>query len=64
MTTKKAPRTMSLREAKARLSEAVSASQGTYVLLTRHGKPAALIVGVDGNRRARRGEAIRVDLGR
>ena len=48
MTTKKAPRTMSLREAKARLSEAVAASQGTYVLVTRHGKPAALIVGVAG----------------
>ena len=39
---------MSLREAKSRLSEAVSASQGSYVLVTRHGKPAALIVGVDG----------------
>ena len=48
MTTKKTPRTMSLREAKARLSEAVAASQGTYVLVTRHGKPAALIVGVAG----------------
>ena len=45
---KRSPRTMSLREAKARLSEAVSASQGSYVLVTRHGKPAALIVGVDG----------------
>jgi prevent-host-death family protein len=39
---------MSLRETKARLSEAVAASQGTYVLVTRHGKPTALIVGVDG----------------
>jgi prevent-host-death family protein len=45
---KRSPCTMSLREAKARLSEAVAASQGTYVLLTRHGKPTALIVGVDG----------------
>jgi prevent-host-death family protein len=39
---------MSLRETKARLSEAVAASQGSYVLVTRHGKPAAVIVGVDG----------------
>lgn len=46
--TKRAPRTMSLRECKARLSEAVASSQGTYVLVTRHGKPAALIVGIDG----------------
>jgi prevent-host-death family protein len=45
---KRSPRTMSLREAKARLSEAVKSSQGTYVLVTRHGKPAALIVGVEG----------------
>ena len=45
---KRSPRTMSLRETKARLSEAVSASQGTYVLVTRHGKPTAIIVGVDG----------------
>ena len=40
---------MSLRETKARLSEAVSASQGSYVLVTRHGKPAAVIVGVAGD---------------
>jgi len=44
----KKPRTMSLRETKARLSEAISAAQGSYVLVTRHGKPAAVIVGVDG----------------
>jgi prevent-host-death family protein len=45
---KRSPRTMSLRETKARLSEAVNASQGSYVLVTRHGKPAAVIVGVAG----------------
>jgi len=39
---------MSLREAKARLSEAVASSQGSYVLVTRHGRPAAVIVGVAG----------------
>jgi prevent-host-death family protein len=39
---------MSLREAKARLSEAVASSQGSYVLVTRHGKPEAVIVGVAG----------------
>lgn len=41
-------RTMPIRVAKARLSEAVDASQGSYVLVTRHGRPAALIVGVEG----------------
>jgi len=39
---------MSLREAKAKLSEAVDASQGAYVLVTRHGRPAAVIIGVEG----------------
>ena len=41
-------RTMSLREAKARLSEAIDSSQGAYVLVTRHGRPAAVIIGVEG----------------
>ena len=39
---------MSLREAKARLSEAIDAAQGTFVLITRHGKPAAVLLGVEG----------------
>jgi len=39
---------MSLRDAKARLSEAIDSSQGSYVLVTRHGRPAAVIVGVEG----------------
>jgi len=37
---------MSLRDAKARLSEAVDAAQETYVLITRHGRPAAVLIGV------------------
>lgn len=45
---KKQTHTMSLRDAKARLSEAIDFSQGSYVLVTRHGKPAAVIVGVEG----------------
>jgi prevent-host-death family protein len=43
-----APRSMSLREAKARLSEAVDAAQGAFVLITRHGRPAAVLLGVEG----------------
>jgi prevent-host-death family protein len=46
---KKQERTMSLREAKARLSEAIDSSQGAYVLVTRHGRPAAVIIGVEGS---------------
>jgi prevent-host-death family protein len=46
---KSAPRTMPLREAKARLSEAIDSSQGSYVLVTRHGRPAAILVGVEGS---------------
>jgi len=37
---------MSLRDAKARLSEAVDVSQEAYVLITRHGRPAAVLIGV------------------
>ena len=40
-------RAMPLREAKARLSEAIDAAQGTYVLITRHGRPAAVLIGVE-----------------
>jgi prevent-host-death family protein len=39
---------MPLREAKARLSEAIDSSQDGYVLVTRHGRPAAVIIGVEG----------------
>jgi len=42
------PRSMSLREAKARLSEAVDAAQGAFVLITRHGRPTAVLLGVEG----------------
>jgi prevent-host-death family protein len=45
----KQARTMPLREVKARLSEAIDSSQGAYVLVTRHGRPAAIIVGVEGS---------------
>jgi prevent-host-death family protein len=41
-------RTLALREAKARLSEAIDSSQDGYVLVTRHGRPAAILVGVEG----------------
>ncbi len=37
-----------LREAKARLSDCVEASQRDRVLITKHGRPAALVVGVEG----------------
>ena len=43
-----APKSMSMREAKAKLSEAIDTSQQAYVLVTRHGKPAAVIIGVEG----------------
>ena len=39
---------MALREAKDKLSEAVDASQRGCVLVTRHGKPVAVLVGVEG----------------
>jgi prevent-host-death family protein len=39
---------MALREVKARLSEAIDASQNVCVLVTRHGRPAAILVGVEG----------------
>ena len=45
---KRQSRTMSLRDVKAKLSEAIDSSQGSYVLVTRHGRPAAVIVGVEG----------------
>jgi prevent-host-death family protein len=37
-----------LKQAKARLSEFVDASQRDRVLITRRGKPVALVIGVEG----------------
>jgi len=37
-----------LREAKAQLSQCVDESQKESVLITRHGKPAALVIGLEG----------------
>jgi prevent-host-death family protein len=37
-----------LKEAKAHLSEFVDAAQQDRVLITRHGQPAALVIGVEG----------------
>ena len=48
MPRKPKPRTMAIRDVKARLTEAIEAAQKSYVLVTRHGKPVAIIVGVDG----------------
>jgi prevent-host-death family protein len=39
---------VSLREAKALLSSFVDKSQTDRVLITRHGRPAALVIGVQG----------------
>ena len=39
---------VALREAKATLSSCVEAAQRDQILITRHGKPAALVIGVQG----------------
>jgi prevent-host-death family protein len=39
---------VAVREAKASLSEYIEKAQQDRVLITRHGKPAALIIGVEG----------------
>lgn len=39
---------VNLRDAKATLSSVVDEAQGERVLITRHGKPTALIIGVEG----------------
>lgn len=39
---------VALREAKATLSRCVEAAQRDRILITRHGKPAALVIGVEG----------------
>ena len=38
-----------LKQAKARLSEFVDAAQRDRILITRRGKPAALVIGVEGH---------------
>lgn len=40
-------KTTTLREAKEQLSQFVTAAQTETVLITKHGKPAALVVGVE-----------------
>jgi prevent-host-death family protein len=40
---------INVREAKNRLSEAIEASQGEHVVITRHGRPVALLRGVEGH---------------
>jgi len=42
-------KTIGLREAKQSLSDCVARSQREEILLLRHGKPAALIIGVEGH---------------
>lgn len=41
-------KTATLREAKEQLSECVNKSQKESILITRHGKPAALVIGLEG----------------
>ncbi len=41
-------KSISVRELQRRLKEFVDASQGERVVVTRHGKPAAILVGVEG----------------
>jgi prevent-host-death family protein len=48
-TAKKKPlATLAIREAKARLSEAITLSQSACVLITKHGRPIAVLVGIAG----------------
>jgi prevent-host-death family protein len=41
-------RVVALREAKASLSGCIESAQEDRVLITKHGKPAALVIGVEG----------------
>ncbi|MBI4703106.1 MAG: type II toxin-antitoxin system Phd/YefM family antitoxin [Deltaproteobacteria bacterium] len=41
-------KTIGLRDAKAELSAVVDEAQRDRIVITRHGRPAALLVGVDG----------------
>lgn len=41
-------RTVALREAKQQLSDYISQSQKDHVLITKHGRPSAIIRGVEG----------------
>ena len=42
-------KTASLREVKEQLSNYVSKAQKDYVLITRHGRPSAIVMGVEGH---------------
>ncbi len=42
-------KTASLREAKEQLSHFVNKAQKDFLLITKHGKPAVLVRGVEGN---------------
>ncbi len=41
-------KTVNIRDLQSRLKDCVDTSQGEPVVVTRHGKPAAVIVGVEG----------------
>lgn len=41
-------KTIALREVKQQLSACVESAQKDYILITKHGRPAALIKGVEG----------------
>ena len=42
-------KSIGLKEAKAHLSEFVDKAQHERILITRHGRPAALVIGVEGH---------------
>lgn len=42
-------KTGALRDVKAKLSDYIQKSQSDYLLITRHGKPSALVLGVEGH---------------
>lgn len=41
-------KTVALRDAKQQLSDYVAQAQGEQILITKHGRPAALVLGVEG----------------
>lgn len=42
-------KTLTLKDAKARLGECIDTAQSESVLITRRGKPAAVVIGVEGH---------------
>ena len=42
-------KTVTVRDLQSRVKECVDSAQGDRVVITRHGKPAAVLVGVEGN---------------